>query len=119
MSEEAEEQKLPTHLEYILNNTVIIPIFFLLFVFRPREGYIQRIELFIFSIESGNPPEISLIVELLPLIIIIPLIFYRERVSASMNNFLRSQIAKEVIEEFDEDDDEKPLRKNLKVSSVR
>jgi Ca2+-binding EF-hand superfamily protein len=107
MSEEEEKQKLPTHLEYILNNTAIIPIFFLLFVFRPREGYIQRIELFIFSIESGNPPEISLIVELLPLIIIIPLIFYRERVSASMNNFLRSQIAKEVIEEFDGDGDEK------------
>jgi Ca2+-binding EF-hand superfamily protein len=107
MCEEEEKQKLPTHLEYILNNTAIIPIIFLLFVFRPREGYIQRIELFIFSIESGNPPEISLIVELLPLIIIIPLIFYRERVSASMNNFLRSQIAKEVIEEFDEDGDEK------------
>ena len=106
VSGEEEKQKLPTHLEYILNNTAIIPIFFLLFVFRPREGYIQRIELFIFSIESGNPPEISLIVELLPLIIIIPLIFYRERVSTSMNNFLRSQIAKEVIEEFDEDGDE-------------
>ena len=107
MSEGEEKQKLPTHLEYILNNTAIIPIFFLLIMFRPEEGYIQIIELFIFSIESGKPPEISLIVKLLPLIIIIPLIFYRERVSASMNNFLRSQIAKEVIEEFDEDDDEK------------
>ena len=117
MSEEEDKQKLPSDLARlednysrrleVLNHTAIFPILFLLFVFRPREGYIQRIELFIFSIESGKPPEISLIVELLPLIIIIPLIFYRERVSAGMNNILRSQIAKEVIEEFDEDDDEK------------
>ena len=106
MSEEEEKQKLPTRLEYILNNTTIIPILFLLVVFRPEEGYIQRIELFIFSIESGNPPEISLIVELLPLLLIIPLMFYRERVGASANNFVRSQIGKLAIQEFDKDGDE-------------
>ena len=33
--------------------------------------------------------------------------FYRERVSAGMNNFLRFQIAKDVIKKFDEDGDEK------------
>ena len=109
MSEE-EEQELPARLDYILNNTAIVPIIFLLFAFRPEEGYIQRIEFLLFLIENGLLLEnifIPQIVGLLPLLIIIPLMFYRERVSAGMNNFLRSQIAKEVIKEFDEDSDEK------------
>jgi len=109
MSEE-EEQELPARLDYILNNTAIVPIIFLLFAFRPEEGYIQRIEFLLFLIENGLLLEnifIPQIVGLLPLLIIIPLMFYRERVSAGMNNFLRSQMAKEVIKEFDEDGDEK------------
>ena len=109
MSEE-EEQELPTRLEYILDNTAIIPILFLLFALRPEEGYIQRIEFLLFLIENGLLLEnifISQIVGLLPLLIIIPLMFYRERVSAGMNNFLRFQIAKDVIKKFDEDGDEK------------
>ena len=109
MSEE-EEQELPARLDYILNNTAIVPIIFLLFAFRPEEGYIQRIEFLLFLIENGLLLKnifIPQIVGLLPLLIIIPLMFYRERVSAGMNNFLRSQMAKEVIKEFDEDGDEK------------
>ena len=107
MSEE-EEQELPTHLEYILNNTAFIPILFVLWLFRPEEGYIQRIEFLLFLIEKGVLLEnIYQFTSLLPLLIIIPLMFYRERASAGMNNFLRSQIAKEVIKEFDEDSDEK------------
>ena len=108
MGEEEEKQKLPTRLEYILNNTAIIPILFVLWLFRPEEGYIQRIEFLLFLIEKGVLLEnIYQITSLLPLLIIIPLMFYRERASAGMNNFLRSQIAKEVIKEFDEDSDEK------------
>ena len=108
MGEEEEKQKLPTHLEYILNNTAIIPILFVLWLFRPEEGYIQRIEFLLFLIEKGLLLEnIYQFTSLLPLLIIIPLMFYRERASAGMNNFLRSQIAKEVIKEFDEDSDEK------------
>ena len=107
MSEE-KEQKLPTHLEYILNNTAIIPILFVLWLFRPSEGYIFQIEFLLFLIEKGVLLEnIYQFTSLLPLLIIIPLMFYRERASAGMNNFLRSQIAKEVIKEFDEDSDEK------------
>ena len=52
MSEE-EEQELPAHLDYLLNNTAIVPIIFLLFAFRPEEGYIQRIEFLLFLIENG------------------------------------------------------------------
>jgi uncharacterized membrane protein len=108
MSGEEEKQKLPTHLEYILNNTAIIPILFLLWVFRPSGGYIFQIEFLLFLIEKGVLLEnIYQFTSLLPLLIIIPLMFYRERASAGMNNFLRSQIAKEVIKEFDEDSDEK------------
>ena len=108
MSEKEEKQKLPTHLEYILNNTAIIPILFVLWLFRPSEGYIFQIEFLLFLIEKGLLLEnIYQITSLLPLLIIIPLVFYRERASAGMNNFLRSQIAKEVIKEFDEDSDEK------------
>ena len=108
MGEEEEKQKLPTHLEYILNNTAIIPILFVLWLFRPSGGYIFQIEFLLFLIEKGLLLEnIYQITSLLPLLIIIPLMFYRERASAGMNNFLRSQIAKEVIKEFDEDSDEK------------
>jgi len=108
MGEEEEKQKLHTHLEYILNNTAIIPILFVLWLFRPSGGYIFQIEFLLFLIEKGLLLEnIYQITSLLPLLIIIPLMFYRERASAGMNNFLRSQIAKEVIEEFDEDGDEK------------
>ena len=110
MGEEKEEQKLPTRLEYILDNTGILPILFLLFALRPEEGYIQRIEFLLFLIAKGVFLEnifIYQIISLLPLLIIIPLIFYRERVSTYMNNHIISQTAKEVIEEFDEDDDEK------------
>tara|TARA_B100001750_G_scaffold110577_1_gene87360 strand:+ start:540 stop:1190 length:651 start_codon:yes stop_codon:yes gene_type:complete len=110
MSEEEDKQKLPTRLEYILDNTAIIPILFLLFALRPEEGYIQRIEFLLFLIGKGVFLEnifIYQITSLLPLLIIIPLIFYRERVSTYMNNHIISQTAKEVIEEFDEDDDEK------------
>ena len=109
MSEE-EEQELPTRLEYILDNTAIIPILFLLFALRPEEGYIQRIEFLLFLIVKGVFLEnifIYQITSLLPLLIIIPLIFYRERVNTYMKNHIISQTAKEVIEEFDEDDDEK------------
>ena len=108
MSEKEEKQKLPTHLEYILNNTAIIPILFVLWLFRPSGGYIFQIEFLLFLIEKGLLLEnIYQFTSLLPLLIIIPLMFYRERASAGMNNFLRSQIAKEVIKEFDEDSDEK------------
>ena len=108
MGEEEDKQKWPTHLEYILNNTAIIPILFVLWLFRPSEGYIFQIEFLLFLIEKGVLLEnIYQFTSLLPLLIIIPLMFYRERASAGMNNFLRSQIAKEVIKEFDEDSDEK------------
>ena len=115
MSEEAEEQKLPTHLEYILNNTAIIPIFFLLFFVRPEGGYLQRIEFILFLIQYDNGEWDGLLLEnifnpvitsLLPLLIIIPLLIYRKRVSAGINNFMIAQITKEVIEEFDKDSDE-------------
>ena len=109
MSEE-EEHELPARLDSLLNNTAIVPIIFLLFVFRPEGGYIKRIEFLLFLIENGLLLEnffTPQIIGLLPLLIIIPLMFYRERVSAGMNNFLRFQIAKDVIKKFDEDGDEK------------
>ena len=115
MSEDEEKQKLSTRLEYILNLTAIIPIFFLLFFVRPAEGYIQRIEFILFLIQYDNGEWDGLLLEnifiweitsLLPLLIIIPLLFYRERVSAGINNFVIAQITKAVIEEFDKDSDE-------------
>ena len=116
MGEEEEKQKLPTHLEYILNNTAIIPIFFLLFFVRPEGGYLQRIEFILFLIQYDNGEWDGLLLEnifnpaitsLLPLLIIIPLMFYRERVGASANNFVRSQMATKHC-----------LRKNTRISSV-
>jgi len=108
MSEEGGKQELSARIEYILNNTALIPILFLLWLFRPEEGYIQRIEFIIFLIERGDPfYNLYLIFELLPLLIIIPLIFFRERVSAGINNAFIFLTMKEVLEEFDQDGDEK------------
>ena len=44
---------------------------------------------------------------LLPLFIIIPLIINRKRVNVAFNNFARAQMAKQQIQEFDKDGDEK------------
>ena len=82
----------------------------LFFIFRPEEGYIRRLEFIKFLIDNGlffknifNPG----IIELLPLIIIVPLIFYRKRVGTAIKGFMDSQMSKAVIEEFDKDGDDK------------
>ena len=82
----------------------------LFFIFRPEEGYIRRLEFIKFLIDNGlffknifSPG----IIELLPLIIIVPLIFYRKRVGTAIKGFMDSQMSKAVIEEFDKDGDDK------------
>ena len=128
MSEDEEKQKLSTRLEYILNLTAIIPIFFLLFFVRPEGGYLQRIEFILFLIQYDNGEWDGLLLEnifnpavtsLLPLLIIIPLMFYRERVSAGINNFMIAQITKEVIEEFDKDSDEILSKEKIIIHKTR
>ena len=95
-------------IEDVANNTAIIPILFILWVLRPVEGYLQRMEFIIFLIEKGLLFEnLYLIFELLPLLIIIPLAFFRERVSAGINNAFIFLSTKEALEEFDEDGDGK------------
>ena len=89
---------------------VFVLVVILFFIFRPEEGYIRRLEFIKFLIDNGlffknifNPG----IIELLPLIIIVPLIFYRKRVGAAIKGFMDSQMSKAVIEEFDKDGDDK------------
>ena len=89
---------------------VFVLVVILFFIFRPEGGYIRRLEFIKFLIDNGlffknifNPG----IIELLPLIIIVPLIFYRKRVGTAIKGFMDSQMSKAVIEEFDKDGDDK------------
>ena len=87
----------------------------MLLALRPEEGYHQRIEFILFLIRYDNGEWDGLLLEnifndsiitLLPLFLIIPLIINRKRVNAGINKFVRSQIAKKAIQEFDKDGDE-------------
>ena len=102
MSKEGEEeQEPPTEIG------PIVVVLFIIFWLRPEEGYMQRIEFVLFLIRHGLLLEnITSIIILLPLFIIIPLILFRKRVNAGMINFVRSQMTKQVIQEFDKDGDE-------------
>ena len=87
---------------------VFVLVVILFFIFRPEEGYIRRLEFIKFLIDNGlffknifSPG----IIELLPLIIIVPLIFYRKRVGTAIKGFMDSQMSKAVIEEFDKGDE--------------
>ena len=102
MSEEGEEEQ-----EISLEMGPIVIVLFIIFWLRPEEGYMQRIEFVLFLIRHGLLLEnITSIITLLPLFIIIPLIIYRKRVNTGINKFVRSQMAKQVIQEFDKDGDE-------------
>tara|TARA_Y100000758_G_scaffold77716_1_gene52403 strand:+ start:152 stop:796 length:645 start_codon:yes stop_codon:yes gene_type:complete len=82
----------------------------LFFIFRPEEGYIRRLEFIKFLIDNGHFFRNIFIYEitsLLPLLVIVPLIFYRKRVGAAIKGFMDSQMSKAVIEEFDKDGDDK------------
>jgi len=92
----------------------------LFFIFRPEEGYIRRLEFIKFLIDNGlffknifSPG----IIELLPLIIIVPLIFYRKRVGTAIKGFMDSQMSKAVIEEFDKDGDDKLSKEEFQAWS--
>ena len=93
MSEEEQESNTP----------LIGIILFMLLALRPEEGYMRMIEYIIQSPKNITSYEIQ---TLLPFFIIIPLIINRKRVSTGINKFVRSQIAKSVIHQVDEDGDE-------------
>ena len=98
MSKEGEEeQEPPTEIG------PIVVVLFIIFWLRPYGGYIPMIEYVLQSPENITSYEIQ---TLLPLFIIIPLILFRKRVNAGMIKFVRSQMAKQVIQEFDKDGDE-------------
>ena len=90
--------------------SVFVIAIILFFIFRPEEGYIRRLEFIKFLIDNGlffRNIFIPEIIELLPLLIIVPLIFYRKRVGTAIKGFMDSQMSKAVIEEFDKDGDDK------------
>ena len=105
MSEEGKESNTP----------LIGIILFMLLALRPEEGYMRMIEYIIQSPENITSYEIQ---TLLPLFIIIPLIINRKRVSTGINKFVRSQMATQVIQEFDKDGDETLSKENIQTSSV-
>ena len=98
---EEEERQAPS---------VFVIAIILFFIFRPEEGYIRRLEFIKFLIDNGlflKNIFIPEIIELLPLIIFVPLLIYRTYVDKFINKFMYSLMAKDIIEEFDEDRDDK------------
>ena len=99
---EEEERQAPS---------VFVIAVILFFIFRPEEGYIRRLEFIKFLIDNGlffkNIFFSPQIIELLPLIIIVPLLIYRTYVDKFISKFMYSLMAKDIIEEFDEDRDDK------------
>ena len=93
-----------------IDNELFVIAVILFFIFRPEEGYIRRLEFIKFLIDNGLFFEnifIPEVIELLPLIIFVPLMFFRERVSTGINNAFIFLSTKEILEEFDEDGDGK------------
>ena len=90
---------------------VFVLVVILFFIFRPEEGYIRRLEFIKFLIDNGlffkNILTPEIIELLLPFIIIVSLMFFRERVGTAIKGFMDSQMSKAVIEEFDKDGDDK------------
>ena len=98
---EEEERQAPS---------VVVIAIILFVVFRPEGGYIRRLEFIKFLIDNGlffRNIFIPEIIELLPLIIFVPLLIYRTYLDKFINKFMYSLMAKDIIEEFDEDRDDK------------
>ena len=108
---EEEERQAPS---------VFVIAVILFFILRPAEGYIRRLEFIKFLIDNGLFFEnifIPEIIELLPLIIFVPLLIYRTYVDKFINKFMYSLMAKDIIEEFDEDRDDKLSKEEAQSSS--
>ncbi len=82
-------------------------IFFVML--RPQEGYLQRLNFLIFLFENGLLLENIFIFEVFTLLVLLPLFIllyiFRNPLGRAINRFMHYQIARDLIEEFDKDED--------------
>ena len=109
MSDEKVKSKIQT--------VIIIGVLFF-FMFRPQEGYLQRLDFLIFLIENGLLLENIFLFEVFSLLVLFPifilLYIFRNPLGRAINRRMHSLIAKELIEEFDKSGDSQLSREEAK-----
>ena len=87
---------------------IIVGIIFF-FMLRPQEGYLQRLDFLIFLFENGLLLENIFVFEVFSLLVLFPffilLYIFRNPIGRAINRYMHSLIAKDLIEEFDKDED--------------
>jgi len=109
MSDEKVKSKIQT--------VIIIGVLFF-FMFRPQEGYLQRLDFLIFLIENGLLLENIFLFEVFSLLVLFPifilLYIFRNPLGRAFNRNMHSIIAKDLIEEFDKSGDSQLSREEAK-----
>ena len=109
MSDEKVKSKIQT--------VIIIGVLFF-FMFRPQEGYLQRLDFLIFLIENGLLLENIFLFEVFSLLVLFPifilLYIFRNPLGRAINRNMHSIIAKDLIEEFDKSGDSQLSREEAK-----
>ena len=88
---------------------VIIAGLIFFFMLRPQEGYLQRLDFLIFLFENGLLLENIFVFEVFSLLVLFPifilLYIFRNPIGRAINRSMHSLIAKDLIEEFDNNSD--------------
>ena len=109
MSDEKVKSKIQT--------VIIIGVLFF-FMFRPQEGYLQRLDFLIFLIENDLLLENIFLFEVFSLLVLFPifilLYIFRNPLGRVFNRNMHSIIAKDLIEEFDKSGDSQLSREEAK-----
>ena len=87
---------------------IIVGIIFF-FMLRPQGGYLQRLDFLIFLFENGLLLENIFLFEIFSLLVLFPLFIllyiFRNSLGRGINRYMHYQIARDLIEEFDKDED--------------
>ena len=87
---------------------IIVGVIFF-FTLRPQEGYLQRLDFLIFLFENGLLLENIFVFEVFSLLVLFPifilLYIFRHPLGRAINRYMHYQIARDLIEEFDKDED--------------
>ncbi len=99
-----EDEKIKSDIRPVI---IVGVIFF--FMLRPQEGYLQRLDFLIFLFENGLLLENIFVFEVFSLLVLFPifilLYIFRNPLGQAINRYMHYQIARDLIEEFDKDED--------------
>ena len=99
-----EDEKIKSDIRPVI---IVGVIFF--FTLRPQGGYLQRLDFIIFLFENGLLLENIFVFEVFSLLVLFPifilLYIFRNPLGRAINRYMHYQIARDLIEEFDKDED--------------